>query len=86
MAIGSVGTIVSGFTVGYVLWIVRSGFLLSSVLASLPSWTMFDPMVVLSGTGSDDTSEEESLEDIVENQAAIAESRREDFTREGTGQ
>ncbi|MHB8973952.1 MAG: DUF4347 domain-containing protein [Pirellulaceae bacterium] len=69
-AIGSVGTIASGFTVGYVLWVLRSGLLLSSVLASLPVWTMFDPLMVVSESGPrDDGQDEESLEDIVENHA-----------------
>ena len=76
VAIGSVGTIVSGFTVGYVLWVVRSGLLLSSVLASLPAWTMFDPMVILPVSGARDDGQEESLEQIVENQTALAASRQ----------
>ncbi len=75
VAIGSVGTIVSGFTVGYVLWAVRSGLLLSSVLASLPAWTMFDPLLIVSGSGPRDHDDEESLEDIVRNQAALAATR-----------
>jgi hypothetical protein len=75
ITIGSVGTVASGLTVGYVLWAVRSGLLLSSVVASMPAWTMFDPFVVISDTLTADEGEEESLEDIVENQAALAASR-----------
>ena len=69
IAIGSVGTIASGFTVGYVLWVLRSGLLLSSVLASLPVWTMFDPLVIVSESGPREEEQEESLEEIVETQA-----------------
>ncbi|MHB8863840.1 MAG: cadherin domain-containing protein [Pirellulaceae bacterium] len=76
VAIGSVGTIVSGFTVGYVLWILRSGLLLSSLLASMPAWTMFDPLLILPGGGGQDDGQEESLEQIVENQSTLAASRQ----------
>jgi hypothetical protein len=84
VAIGSVETIVSGFTVGYVLWAVRSGLLLSSVLASLPAWTMFDPLVIVSGGGPGDEEEEESLEDIVENQTALAAAQLRQESNTGT--
>ncbi|MBM4091437.1 MAG: hypothetical protein FJ276_18730, partial [Planctomycetes bacterium] len=77
IAIGSVGTIASGLTVGYVLWVLRSGLVLSSILASLPAWTMFDPLVVVSASGRmDEEQDEESLEDLVENQAAWAAERQ----------
>ena len=75
VTIGSVGMVVSGFTVGYVLWVVRSGLLLSSVVASLPAWTMFDPMVIVSDNVPRDEGEEESLEDIVAHQTALAATR-----------
>ena len=75
VAIGSVGTIVSGFTVGYVLWALRSGLLLTSLLASLPAWTMFDPLVIVTGNGTRDEDQEESLEQLVEKQAALAAAR-----------
>jgi hypothetical protein len=76
IAIGSVGTVVSGFTVGYVLWALRSGLLLTSVLASLPAWTMFDPLAIASVSGqNDDDDPEDSLEQIIKNRAALAEAR-----------
>jgi hypothetical protein len=75
IAIGSVGTVVSGFTVGYVLWALRSGLLLTSVLASLPAWTLFDPLAIASASGQYDDDREESLEQIIEDRAALARAR-----------
>ncbi len=76
VTIGSVGTLVSGFTVGYVLWVLRSGLLLSSLLASLPAWTMFDPMLIMPVGSTQDDGQEESLEQIVESQTTLAASRQ----------
>ena len=65
--IGSSLSISAGFSVGYVIWLARSGILLSSVLSSLPAWRFIDPLPVLgalqSGNGEDDG---ESLESMVE--------------------
>ena len=63
-SIGSVTTVTSGFIVGYVFWALRSGVLLSSVMASLPAWNLFDPMVIVHAM--DDSEDEESLESIVD--------------------
>ena len=78
VAIGSVGTIASGFTVGYVLWALRSGLLLSSLLASMPAWTLLDPLAIASvGDGSGRDDQEESLEQLVERRAReVSEGRR----------
>ncbi len=37
----------TGLSVGYVLWIVRSGYLLTGVLSSMAPWMMVDPLLVL---------------------------------------
>ena len=67
--VGSVGGVVSSFTVGYVVWAIRSGIVLSSLLAGLPAWTMFDPLAVVPVGDSDADEEDESLEQIVEKQS-----------------
>jgi hypothetical protein len=47
-----------GLSVGYVIWLLRGGLLLSSLLSSLPAWHAVDPMPVLArGRGSDDDEE-----------------------------
>ena len=68
-----------GLSVGYVIWLARSGLLLSSVLSSMPAWRFIDPLPVLSGMrGGADEDDDESLESMVENSDAsdaITESR-----------
>jgi hypothetical protein len=39
--------ITGGLSIGYVVWLVRGGVLLSSMLSALPAWQMIDPMPVL---------------------------------------
>jgi len=40
----------AGLSIGYVVWLVRGGVLLSSVLSALPAWQMVDPLPVLAAT------------------------------------
>ena len=56
----------TGVSIGYVLWLVRSGVLLGSVLTSLPAWQTLDPLPVLDafrrgGAGGDDDDEVERV-------------------------
>ncbi|MGH8673592.1 MAG: hypothetical protein ACREVG_04725 [Burkholderiales bacterium] len=56
----------AGISIGYVLWLLRGGVLLTSLLSSLPAWRFVDPLPVLArlGGGNDD-DDDESLESIV---------------------
>jgi hypothetical protein len=66
-AIGTALTVSTGFTVGYVLWLLRGGVLLSSLLAQMPAWRLVDPLVVLNGTNDGEKDgEQETLETIVD--------------------
>ena len=56
----------TGLSVGYVLWLIRGGVLLSSLLSSLPAWRLIDPLPVLGHLGRRDDSDDESLEDMLE--------------------
>jgi hypothetical protein len=57
----------ASFTIGYVLWLVRGGVLISSLLASLPAWRMVDPLPVLGSlaNGKRDNKDDKSLEELV---------------------
>ncbi len=44
--------ITSGLSIGYVVWLVRGGVLVSSMLSALPAWQMIDPMPVLAAAGA----------------------------------
>lgn len=39
-------------SIGYVVWLVRGGVLMSSMLSALPAWQMIDPLPVLAATGA----------------------------------
>jgi hypothetical protein len=59
----------TGLSVGYVVWLLRGGMLLTSLLSSLPAWHIIDPWPVLSRfKRSDEEQEEEekASEDQVE--------------------
>ncbi|MBT9595087.1 MAG: putative Ig domain-containing protein, partial [Vitreoscilla sp.] len=44
--------VTGGMTIGYVVWLVRGGVLVSSMLSALPAWQMIDPLPVLTATGN----------------------------------
>jgi hypothetical protein len=58
----------TGLSVGYVVWLLRSGMLLTPLLSSMPAWRFLDPLPILAGKRDDSDGEEadESLETIVE--------------------
>lgn len=72
LAAGSVATIGSMFTAGYVLWTIRGGWLASSLLAQMPAWRLIDPLVVLdqfdgdsNKRGGGDGEDDDSLESML---------------------
>jgi hypothetical protein len=58
--IGSSMVVSTSLSIGYVIWLIRGGVLLSSVLSSLPAWQVMDPLPVL---GFIDDEDEENMED-----------------------
>ena len=42
----------SGLSIGYVIWLVRGGVLVSSMLSALPAWQLIDPLPVVAVAGS----------------------------------
>jgi hypothetical protein len=70
--IASTVAVSSGLSVGYVVWLIRGGVLMSTVLSSLPAWRLIDPLPVLaymnrrSDDDDDESGRDESLESIVD--------------------
>jgi len=58
--VGSTVAVTGAMSVGYVIWLLRGGLLLSSLLSSLPAWHTMDPMPVLARS---DHSEEDGGDD-----------------------
>lgn len=58
----------TSLSIGYVLWLLRGGLLLSSLLTSLPAWRFIDPLPVLAHLETDsktDTTDDDSLEAVI---------------------
>jgi hypothetical protein len=63
---GSMAGMSAGLSLGYIVWLLRGGVLISSVLTSLPAWRTIDPLPVLDGMSDDSESgRDESLQDLV---------------------
>ncbi|MGB0758422.1 MAG: DUF4347 domain-containing protein [Rubripirellula sp.] len=71
--VGAAGAAASGFTVGFIAWAFRAGFLASGLLAQLPAWKAMDPTLIMqgfegfTGAGSDDP-DSETLEEMMDRQ------------------
>ncbi|MDG1893655.1 MAG: Ig-like domain-containing protein [Fuerstiella sp.] len=67
VVVGSTAVVTTSVSVGYVMWLLRGGSLLTTFLSSLPAWQAFDPLAVLESfneTG-DENNDGESLASLV---------------------
>ena len=65
--LGSAIAVSTGLSVGYVVWLVRGGMLLSTLLSSIPAWQILDPLPILARRKDDDDGDgDESLESILD--------------------
>jgi hypothetical protein len=68
MIAGTILASTSGLTVGYVLWLLRGGALLSGFLSSMAAWQLADPLPVLAYASSSrrkDRKSDDSLEHLI---------------------
>ncbi len=64
--IGSAIAASTGLSAGYVIWLIRSGVLLSSLLSTMPAWQLADPLAILVGRGKESSAEaDDSLAGII---------------------
>lgn len=56
-------TVVSTFSVGYVLWTLRGGHLLTTFLATMPAWRLMDPLPVLQSYAASRDADEDHEDD-----------------------
>ena len=59
---GTTAVASTALSVGYVVWLIRGGSLLASLVSALPAWTAFDPLALVNQAEKEDA---ESLVDIV---------------------
>jgi hypothetical protein len=65
MIVESAAVTSAGLTVGYVVWLLRGGMLLSSFLVQMPAWRMIDPLAVLQyGRRDEDGEHDQSVESL----------------------
>ncbi len=65
--VGFAGAAASTVTVGYVAWAIRSGFILSGLLAQMPAWQAIDPLLIMQGLRGNQNSE--TLEEMMDRKA-----------------
>jgi hypothetical protein len=70
IVVGTTTAVSGGLTVGYVIWLIRGGSLLATMMSIMPSWISFDPLPVM------DQFEEEELTEDTESLASIVSGRR----------
>jgi hypothetical protein len=69
--VASTTAVSAGISIVYVIWLVRGGALLSSLLASLPAWQLMDPLPVLGSMGGGDSNDDdESLDEMIKKSRA----------------
>lgn len=68
MVIGSSTIVSSSLSIGYILWLLRGGVLLSAMLSSLPAWRVIDPLPILHGAleSNQADDDDESLQSMIE--------------------
>jgi hypothetical protein len=87
VVVGSTLTLTTGFSIGYILWLLRGEVLLTSLLASLPAWRLIDPLPVLSSLDKrlDEDEDDDSIEAAVRKGSEIPHSvpvpKQQDGTR-----
>lgn len=61
MVVGTTAVTTSALTAGYVVWMLRSGFVITSVVSQIPAWTIIDPLSLL-----EESDDGESLATMIE--------------------
>jgi hypothetical protein len=65
--IAATASITAGISIGYALLLTRGGWLLASLLSSMPAWRLIDPVPILARLGrADETEDDDSLESLVD--------------------
>ena len=69
VVIGSTAVVSTSLSVGYVIWIIRGGSLLSAFMSAMPAWQSFDPLPILPSYENEKHEDDESLLGIVTRKA-----------------
>lgn len=69
IVVGTTTAVTGSLTVGYVIWLIRGGSLLATMMSVMPTWMSFDPLPVM------DRFEEDQVNDDTESLASIVSGR-----------
>lgn len=56
----------AGISVGYIMWMLRGGYVLASVMSTMPMWQSIDPLPVLAALDAADADDDESLQSMID--------------------
>ena len=59
VVVGSTAVVSTSLSVGYVIWILRGGSLLTAFISAMPAWQSFDPLPILQPVDNDDDVEQD---------------------------
>lgn len=65
-ATGTAVATTASISVGYIMWMLRGGYVLASVLSTMPVWQNIDPLPVLAALDAADADDDDSLETMIE--------------------
>ncbi len=54
IVVGTTTAVSGGLTVGYVIWLIRGGSLLATMMSVMPTWISFDPLLSWISSRKDD--------------------------------
>jgi hypothetical protein len=76
--LGSTVGVTTGLSLGYIVWLIRGGVLLSSLLSLIPAWQLVDPLPVLASMNkrTDEDEDDDSLESLIHQGKKIVEARK----------
>ena len=89
-AAGTAVATTASISVGYIMWMLRGGYVLASVLSTMPVWQNIDPLPVLAAL--DDADEDDSLETMIDrashesddSETQVAAEATDELRKEGT--
>jgi len=65
-ATGTAVATTASISVGYIMWMLRGGYVLASVLSTMPVWQNIDPLPVLAALDAVDDEDDDSLETMID--------------------
>jgi hypothetical protein len=69
IVVGSTAVVSTSMSVGYAIWMLRGGSLLSAFMSASPAWQSFDPLPILQSFDKNEFDDDETLLKIVSKKA-----------------